>query len=100
MKSTHLSLAPRVSEQTYAMSESGTYVFEVPKIATKQQIKSAVEDQFNVTVKSVNTTVIKGKAKASNRRARPAIYGKRRSIKKAYVKLQPGDKITMFEEGL
>lgn len=98
MSTSHLSLKPRVSEQTFAMSEDGVYVFEVPTSATKQEIKAAVQDQFSVTVKKINTSKLKGKKMPSARRRQQPVYGARRSIKKAYITLQSGDAITMFED--
>jgi large subunit ribosomal protein L23 len=99
MNASHLVITPRISEQTYAMSETGTYVFEVPTKATKQMIKAGIENQFGVTVTGVNTTVLKGKSMPSARKRQQAIYGNRKSIKKAYVNLAKGDKIKIFEEG-
>lgn len=99
MDSKHVSLAPRISEQTYALSEAGTYVFEVPMSANKQTVKQAIEDQFDVSVVNINIAVAKGKSMPSVRRRQQTKYGNRRDMKKAYVQLAKGDKIKMFEEG-
>lgn len=98
MSANTLVIAPRVSEQTYQMSAKGVYVFNVPTTANKQEVKAAIEAQYDVTVESVNTTVIKGKKKASNRRGSRPVYGARKNIKKAYATLKDGDKISVFEE--
>lgn len=95
-----LVIKPRISEQTYQLAQEGTYVFEVPAHATKQMISKAVESQYDVTVESVNVAVIKGKMRPSSQRRKPSTYGKVRDVKKAYVRLASGDKITIFEEGL
>ena len=74
------------------MQEAGRYVFEVAPLATKNQIKQAVEEAFEVSVVKVNTANVKGKKK----RFGPRI-STRRSWKKAIVTLRPGDTITIFE---
>ena len=98
MTATTLVITPRISEQTYQMSSDGVYVFNVPTTANKQEIKDAIQTQYDVTVEKINTSVLKGKKKPSNRRARRPVYGSRKDIKKAYVTLKSGDKISVFEE--
>src|SRR3546814_1567838 len=56
-------LAPMITEKTTMLSEHNAVVFKVAGDATKPQIKAAVEALFNVTVKGVNTLVVKGKTK-------------------------------------
>ena len=63
-------------------------VFQVALDANKFEIKSAVEQLFNVKVKKVNTLRLKGKTKRF--RGRP---GRRPDIKKAYVTLVEGHSI-------
>jgi large subunit ribosomal protein L23 len=55
-------------------------------------IKRAVEKAFNVKVKEVATTNVKGKNKRLGR-----FQGRRSDWKKAYVWLRPGEKIELFE---
>jgi len=98
MNAAHLKIVPRVSEQTYELAAQGVYVFNVPTDASKQQIKQAIENQYEVTVTKLNTAVLKGKKMPSARRRSQPVYGARASIKKAYVTLAKGDKITVFEE--
>lgn len=74
------------------MQEAGRYVFEVAPLATKHQIKQAVEEAFEVSVVKVNTANVKGKKKQFGPR-----ISTRRSWKKAIVTLRPGDTITIFE---
>jgi len=52
---------PVITEKATRASEAGTVVFEVAIGSSKPQIKEAVESLFGVKVKSVNTTVTKGR---------------------------------------
>ena len=79
---------PVITEKATMASESGAVVFEVAMGANKPQIKDAVEALFGVKVKSVNTTITKGKAKRF--RGQP---GRRADVKKAYVTLEEGNTI-------
>ena len=57
-------LGPHISEKaTVVAEEHGQYVFKVVKDATKLEIKKAVEQLFEVSVKAVRTAVVKGKTK-------------------------------------
>ena len=66
--------------------------FEVDPLANRVEIKKAVEQIFNVKVKSVNTMNVKGKVKQRGR-----IVGKRKDWKKALVTLMPGHRINFFD---
>lgn len=90
---------PRATEKTYNEQTKNTYVFIVPAIASKQAIAEAIKDQFKVTVISVRTLMRKGKATRFSRgkRAYPGTTY-RQDKKFAYVTLQKGDKIRIFEE--
>lgn len=79
---------PIITEKATMASEYGTIVFEVSMQSTKKQIKSAIENLFNVKVDSVNTLVIKGKVKRFRGK-----LGNRRDFKKAYVTLAEGNTI-------
>ena len=83
---------PLVTEKSTTLGESGKYVFEVSKSATRSQISSAVEWAFDVKVVSVNVLNIRGKMKRYG--GRPS---KRPDWKKAIVKLAEGDSIQLFE---
>ncbi len=61
------------------------FTFKVLSNATKNEIKSAVEHLFNVKVRNVSVTTVKGKAKRFKQ-----INGKRSDWKKAYVSLAAG----------
>ena len=86
--------APVVTEKSTQVSEHNQVMFSVAIDATKPQIKQAVEGLFGVTVLGVNTLVQKGKTKMFKGRR-----GKRSDVKKAFVKLAPGQSID-FTTGL
>lgn len=81
--------APHISEKATMAAENGnTVVFKVAKDATKREIKAAVQKLLDVEVKSVNTLIVKGKAKRQGMR-----QGRRSDWKKAYVVLKEGQDI-------
>lgn len=78
--------APHISEKATLLADSSNqFVFKVAKDATKAEIKAAVEQLWEVKVKSVSTLVVKGKSKRFGRS-----MGRRSDWKKAYVSLQEG----------
>ena len=79
---------PIITEKSTMASEANAIVLEVAIDAPKPLIKEAVETLFNVKVKGVNTSVLKGKTKRF--RGKP---GRRSDIKKAYVTLEEGHAI-------
>ena len=82
-------LAPVVSEKsTFVADKNRQYVFRVADHATKPQIKAAVELMFKTQVQSVTVSNVKGKVRRFGR-----IEGRRRSCKKAYVRLAAGQEI-------
>jgi large subunit ribosomal protein L23 len=81
-------IAPIVTEKSTTASEHNKIVFRVPLKASKPDIKSAVEQLFNVKVKAVNTLVQKGKLKQF--RGRRALQS---DVKKAVVTLEEGHSI-------
>ncbi|HBQ44769.1 MAG TPA: 50S ribosomal protein L23 [Thiomicrospira sp.] len=82
-------LAPHVSEKSAIMADaSDQYVFRVIPDATKPEVKQAVESLFDVKVQSVNMINLKGKKKVFKGRV-----GKRNDIRKAIVRLAPGQEI-------
>lgn len=90
---------PLITEKNTILMELGQYSFEVAPEANKFQIKSAVEQTFNVTVKAVNTLNVKPRKKsrtASRRGGR--IEGTEAGWKKAIVTLAPGERIDVFEQ--
>ena len=87
-------IKPLVTEKGSQMREAeNKYLFSVAATANKIEIKRAVEEIFNVKVKSVKTATIHGKVK------RLGVYsGKRPDWKKAVVTLEPGQAIDLFEQ--
>lgn len=84
--------APLVSEKsTRIQGEGNQYAFQVAQDATKGEIKAAVEMLFEVKVKNVNVTNVKGKTKMFRFKA-----GRRPSWKKAYVRIADGQTIDVF----
>ena len=91
-------LEPRATEKTYLEQAKRTYVFEVKKSASKQEIKALVEKDHNVTVEDVRVLLRKGKKTrfSKGKHAYPGITF-RRDRKYAYVTLKDGDSIKVFE---
>jgi large subunit ribosomal protein L23 len=85
---------PVVSEKTYALMDTGVYVFEVDSDATKIDVRHAVEQAFGVKVIKVNTLNRKGKSKLNRKTNR---VGHRTDTKRALVTLAEGSKIDLFE---
>ena len=86
-------IQPIVSEHSTRLSaQYNTYTFKVAIAANKIAIKDAVEAVFNVHVTKVNTVSIKGK----KRRVRFRM-GETSAWKKAYVSIQDGERIEIFE---
>jgi large subunit ribosomal protein L23 len=83
---------PVVTEKSTMLAAQGKYVFEVAVAANKPQIKSAVETAFDVTVKAVNTSIVRGKSKRFGR----GQATRQPDWKKAIVTLAPGDQIEFF----
>jgi large subunit ribosomal protein L23 len=85
---------PLVTEKGVAKKESErTLCFEVHADANKTQIRQAVEQLFQVRVEAVRTSTTAGKLR---RRGRFAGY--RPDWKKAYVKLEAGQKVPEYAE--
>ncbi len=78
---------PLVTEKNNILAEQHKYVFKVSPKAEKIEIRRAVEELFDVKVKSVNLMNYKGKPK---RAGRSVIMGRRANWKKAIVTLADG----------
>ena len=82
-------LAPVVSEKsTLVADKNRQYVFRVSDDATKPQIKAAIELMFKTKVDDVTVLNVKGKERRFG-----WLSGRRRSWKKAYVRLAEGQEI-------
>ena len=82
-------LAPHITEKTsLAMQNNNSYAFRVLRDSTKPQIKAAVELMFGVKVANVNVVNETGKTRRMGKG-----QGRTQDIKKAYVRLAPGQTI-------
>jgi large subunit ribosomal protein L23 len=85
-------LRPLVTEKgMHRSTRHNAYAFEVHRDATKDDVRRAVEELFNVKVLRVHTQNRKGKP----RRTRFSV-GQTKDWKKAIVKLHPEDRIDFF----
>ena len=71
--------------------QENKYLFKVAPDSNKIEIKRAVEQLFEVKVRSVNTMNRKGKKK----RERTQNFGRKANWRRAVVTMQPGDKIDL-----
>jgi large subunit ribosomal protein L23 len=82
-------IAPHITEKTsLAMQNANTYSFRVRRDSTKPDIKAAVELMFGVKVAKVNVVNETGKSRRLGK-----VQGRTQDIKKAYVRLAPGQTI-------
>lgn len=85
---------PIITEKSETKKEGeATLCFEVAPEANRTEIKAAVEKLFKVKVAEVRTLNLEGKL-----RRRGRFQGYRPDWKKAYVKLEPGQKMPEYAE--
>lgn len=85
---------PVVTEKGHMKRDAEqTLCFEVAPDANKTQVKAAVESLFKVKVEEVRTVTTAGKL-----RRRGKFTGYRSDVKKAYVRLRPGQKMPEYAE--
>jgi large subunit ribosomal protein L23 len=98
--------SPVVTEKSVILKEDSTdedtnrkqgqiLTFRVARKATKPEIKTAVEEVFNVKVATVRTVQYEGKLKKRGRQE-----GRRASFKKAYVTLKKGEPMVDYGEAI
>ena len=98
--------SPVVTEKSVILKEDSTdenanrnqgqvLTFRVDRKATKPQIKSAIEEIFNVKVAAVRTVHYDGKVKRRGR-----IEGRKAAFKKAYVTLRKGEPMVDYAEAI
>jgi large subunit ribosomal protein L23 len=85
-------IRPMITEKSTILQETGKYVFQVARVASKVEVKRAVQSNFGVKVLDVNITKSRGKSKRFGPRIK-----KRPDIKKAVVTLRRGDRIQIIE---
>jgi large subunit ribosomal protein L23 len=88
-------VSPHISEKSAVLGDNANQaVFQVATDAKKGEIKTAVEQLFEVKVANVRTVNVKGKTKRQGQRS-----GKRSNWKKAYVSLEQGHEIDLASIG-
>ncbi|MBQ7608661.1 MAG: 50S ribosomal protein L23 [Desulfovibrionaceae bacterium] len=94
MNKSYVLVRPFISEKSTALHDAyNRFTFEVHPNANKAEIKEAIEETFDVTVKSVNVV----RMRSVNRTRQGRTVGRTKCFKKAYVTLAEGDKIEFFE---
>lgn len=89
-------IKPIVTEKMTIQGEKlNRYGFIVDREANKVEIKKAVEQQYGVSVKDVNTVNYHGKRKSRFTKA-GLLTGRTNHYKKAYVTLAGEDKIDFY----
>jgi large subunit ribosomal protein L23 len=92
LKSHQVLLRPLVTEKgMHRSTRQNAYSFKVNPLATKEDIRRAVEELFNVKVLGVNTQNRKGKPRRNRFRV-----GRTGDWKKAIVKLHSEHRIDFF----
>jgi large subunit ribosomal protein L23 len=86
-------IAPVVTEKSTRAAElHGQAVFQVASSATRNDVKAAIQQAFDVEVESVKILNVKGKTKRFGKS-----IGKRNDRKKAYIRLKDGSDIDFAE---
>jgi len=84
---------PILTEKTIRLIEQNQYSFAVDPTADKSSVKAAVEQLFDVKVVSVNTSLLPLKKRRVGK-----YIGEKTRYKRAIVKLESEDSISLFEE--
>ena len=85
-------LRPLVTEKgMHRATRCNAYAFEVSRLATKSDVKRAVEELFEVRVLKVRTQNRKGKPRRAKMK-----FGTTKDWKKAIVQLDPEHRIDFF----
>lgn len=90
-------IKPLITEKMTAVTEKypNRFGFIVDKRASKNQIKAAVEEMYNVTVESVNTMNYLGKRKMRYTKT-GFMTGRKDNFKKAIVTVSDGEVIDFY----
>lgn len=84
-------VGPHVSEKATMLADAANqHVFKVSTDATREEVRAAVEQLFDVKVASVRVLNQQGKSKRIGR-----FQGRRNHWRKAYVTLEPGHDIEL-----
>ncbi|MGH7246260.1 MAG: 50S ribosomal protein L23 [Candidatus Levyibacteriota bacterium] len=87
-------IRPVITEKSMKNVAQNKFTFIVNKAAKKNEVKKAIEKQFDVHVVSVATIKVKGR---SSRTGMRRIEVAKEPWKKAVVELKSGEKIGLFE---
>ena len=85
-------LRPIITEKAAHLATDGVYVFEVAPKSDKVAVRDAIKALYGVTPRRVNILNRRGKVVRLGRRT-----GKRRNIRNAYVYLEKGAHIDVYE---
>jgi large subunit ribosomal protein L23 len=85
---------PIITEKSLEATKSNCYTFEVDCASTKDQIKVAMKQLFNVDAVQVRTSITKPISKSNGKRRLP---GQTAQSKKAIVEIKAGQTIKVFE---
>ncbi|HGY57386.1 MAG TPA: 50S ribosomal protein L23 [Caldithrix abyssi] len=97
MKTKSIIIRPLYTEKMAAQQESmNKYAFSVNPRANKIEIKSAIENKFDVKVKSVKTMNVRGKMRQQMTR-QGRFIGRKSDWKKAIVTLEADYKLDLFD---
>ncbi|MEX2170869.1 MAG: 50S ribosomal protein L23 [Pirellulales bacterium] len=85
-------MRPLVTEKgVHRSTRHNSYAFEVNKLATKADVRRAIEELFEVKVLKVHTQTRKGKPRRTKMQ-----FGYTQDWKKAIIKLDPEHRIDFF----
>ncbi|PIV08869.1 50S ribosomal protein L23 [Candidatus Roizmanbacteria bacterium CG03_land_8_20_14_0_80_39_12] len=84
--------SPVVTEKATALAQKNVYAFIVSLLATKDQIRNAVESYYGVKVGSIRITIRKGKVQRVGKRMVPKLVANK---KIAYITVTKGS-ISLF----
>lgn len=94
MDARNIILRPVITEKSADLMDSKKYTFDVALTATKLQVRDAIEEIFDVKVKSVNIMNVRGKGKRVGR-----YTGKTARRRKAIVALtEDSNDIKIFKD--
>jgi len=85
-------VSEKMTQQTEALNDYG---FVVNRKSNKIEIRKAIEDNYNVKVKSIRTMIYRGKEKSRFTKT-GVIKGATSSFKKAIVRLEKDNSIDFY----
>lgn len=94
MRADTVILGAVLSEKAVGLSATGTYALKVDLKASKDDVRKALKELFDVDAIEVNTSIVRGKIrrKARSKKSAPVMV-KSPNVKKAYVKLKAGQEL-------